>query len=272
MAGREKAPKFKTAPQSSKSGIYSIDKFTLKELSTIEKQTKEILGVEECAIPLVPRNIINSAVEWYAHFFINQLLLETKVSSGKPSLNNFKSVAEDYGITYNLKGAEWFKNLFKHYCLKILKNNFSKNNINSIKDTNLNFIPIKVTSSSGNQEFDVVTIKKWFDPKKLKILSLDDIGDRGDTQETIRKRVLEEGAINFTSVNLTQKMVPGDVSKEKKQTAWPDFGLLEVIYAFLLGFGLDDGVREETREFKSIVQLCDDIPQFPIIFFQGGLR
>jgi len=259
------------SPYSQKDGKYLPELFTKKELSDIKQLAAKILNKGECVIPMVPENIIHSSIEWYAQKFIDQLLLEVKSTEKEASLENFKKIAGEYLITYNLEGAKWFKKIFERYCLEKLRKHFE--NIDSLKDVNLEIIPIHVTSSTGKKSFGETRVKSW-DAKKAKrrhVFSLEDIGDRGNTQEAIQQLALDANALSFTSVNMLEKTVLDDVEEKKQKKSHPNIALLQIFYAYVLGVGLDDGERELTRTFGSIVILCEEIPQTSQLFFKGKL-
>ncbi len=258
------------SPQSSASGIYE-NTFTAEELSELRELAAKILNENEWIAPLIPELVIRQSVEWYAQLFIGNLLKQINPKGDEITLEEFKNVAENYLVIYNLNGAKWFKEAFELACLEELKSHFE--NINVLSDANLKISSVHVTSSSGKKTFNKAAQFKVWDEKIINgkhVISLDDIGDRGTTQETIRERLLTDGALSTTTVNLVEKIVPDDIDEEHQKKHSPDIALLQAAYHFLLGWGLDDGKREETRNFKTIA-ILDSKPADDNISFQGGL-
>lgn len=259
------------SPYSSTTGIYE-NTFTEEELATLKELAKTILNENEWIAPLIPELIVRQSIEWYAQLFVSNLLEQVKPKNGEVTLEEFKDVAKDYLITYNLNGAKWFKDAFKEACLEEIKKHFEE--VQNLADANIKIAPVRVTSSSGKMAFHKDAQFKIWDEEMIRgkhVISLDDIGDRGTTQETIRERLVADGALSTTTVNLVEKMVPDDVDEEHQKKHSPDIALLQAAYYFLLGWGLDDGKREITRDFNTIV-ILDSKPSDEIISFQGGLK
>lgn len=249
------------SPQSSSSGSYDLDSFTGDELSVIEQQAREILKQNEWVIPLIPESIVKASVQWYAQIFIEQLISQTNFSRNNISLEAFQATVQEYLVTYNLQGAKWFKEVFVQACLEELKTIFGDLSASAL--ASLMIEPIKVTSSTGAQSFGKARIVEWDGTliKGKRLLSLDDIGDRGVTQQTIKEQALSDGALSVTTVNMIEKMVPNDAEETAQKKYGPEVALLRIGFFYVLGWGLDDGVREETRDFKSIIALSQEIPQ-----------
>lgn len=254
------------SPQSSETGYYP-EEFSDEELAKLEIAAKKLLGENEWIVPLIPKLLIEKSVDWFAYHLIDELISKNK----NTDLEEFKKIASEHLITYNLKGAKQFKEALEKSCLAILKKRFP--DIKNVSDAGLNFVAIHVTSSSGKKTFSKKNIFDVWPASLLKgkiLISLDDIGDRGVTQKSIKEQALIDGAKEVITVNMVEKDVPKDVEEEKRKIASPDIALLRVAFMYLLGWGLDDGVREETRELETIVALADKQPAPETIAFSAN--
>lgn len=249
---------------------YYYDRFTDEELDTLEAQAGEILNENEWIVPLIPESVVRASIQIYAKSFIDQLLISTGLDKEVVTLEDFKSVAREYVVTYNLKGAKWFKEGFEEACLEELQNRFE--GVVSLFQAGLTIEPIRVTSSTGAQAFGEAKVVLW-DANMIRgkhVISLDDIGDRGITQKTIKNKAILDGALSCTTVNLIEKIVPDDIDEAHQKKYSPDTFLLEIGNFYVIGWGLDDGKRDETRDLDGIVILCKEFPHASLLLFQGG--
>ncbi len=243
------------SPFSSADGLYP-DTFTKEELAQLQELASEILDENEWLAPLIPELIIRESIRWYAQLFIGELIKQIPNKKDKIDLEDFQNVADNYQIIYNLNGAKWFAEAFAETCLEELLQYFPE--IQSLGEAKIKISPVRVTTSSGKMTFNKdAQFKIWnsgiVDGKH--VISLDDIGDRGTTQQAIREKLLADGARSITTVNMVEKIVPEDIDEEHQKKYSPDIALLKAAYYFLLGWGLDDGKRDATREFKTIAIL-----------------
>jgi hypoxanthine phosphoribosyltransferase len=104
-------------------------------------------------------------------------------------------------------------------------------------DLPLTLLPIKASSYAGTQSSGVITLA-WGIPDEIKgqqILIVDDILDTGRTLETLRRLLLEAGALSVTTCVLLRKEYAKDLPA--------DFIGFEIPDQFVVGYGLDlDGL------------------------------
>ena len=220
-----------SSPFSDKDGEYGND-FSSEELKAVEALQAMYLDGEIVA-PYIPEMIVKQSLEW----FVDQLheWLHDQIDAGEKVL-----------IIYNLKGAEYFWIDIQRVWIEKFSCHL---------DAMAEAKPVRVSTSVGEKEFGEVNeeLLKWeIDPRGKTVVSLDDIGDRGDTQQAIVKKLKDGGAKEVIVVNLTEK----DVDKSFEADAF----LLWVVNEFLLGRGLDSGTNDSEledaqRNLKTIVQL-----------------
>jgi hypoxanthine-guanine phosphoribosyltransferase len=266
------------SPHSKIDGIYPDDEFQPDALQVVADFAKKNLNKGEWIVPWVPEQIIEKAVAWYANSFLQMIIKDSLdlVNTSQVCLENFKTAADKYLVTSNLNGARWFTDEFEKSCLKQLialsDVDSSFGNVSSISEAGINILEVKVTSSTGHQAFGKAKVVD-FDGSKMigkHVISLDDIGDRGITQKTVKEEALAAGAAEVTTVNLIEKQVPDTVPEDQQKKSHPDVALLAVAYQFLLGWGLDDGTRDITRELRTIVALFKENPELAWVAYQGG--
>lgn len=260
------------SPVSEPSGEYPAT-FTQSELAAIKELTTEILTDHEWVIPLIPEVIIKSSIDWYAELFLADILARARTTHEPPTLAEFQEIAKNCLVIYNLKGALQFKEAFEQTCLSKLQLLFP--DLTGLESAGIHIVPVRVASASGKMAFGAsARFESW--PTELfhgkDIVSLDDIGDRGTTQQAIKEQALRDGAASVTTVNMVEKMVPDTVEPTKQKIAHPDVALLHVAYRYLLGWGLDDGIREDTRTYQTIVALSEEEPPVGQIAFQGSTK
>jgi len=104
-------------------------------------------------------------------------------------------------------------------------------------DLPLTLLPIKASIYAGTQSSGVITLA-WGIPDEIKgqqILIVDDILDTGRTLETLRRLLLEAGALSVTTCVLLRKEYAKDLPA--------DFIGFEIPDQFVVGYGLDlDGL------------------------------
>ena len=108
---------------------------------------------------------------------------------------------------------------------------------------------IKISTSDGPQTFRTkVNRHKFLWPGKSmiegkKMIVLDDVGDRGYTQEVVSRLARRQGVREVITVNLIEKL--GECIRKRHIPSYT--GLFSGNY-FLVGCGLDDGSPDKKRE------------------------
>jgi len=230
------------SPHASVDGNYPIFTSEQKRVTDLNQllHEKGALDDDESLSALVSPELVEQAMDW----FIDEVLFK--------KINEYG--AENVILTYNRRGAWWFMRRLKNRLVErgILEKGFS---LEDFKSNIAEVLPIRVTSSSGYQEFNRnAQFIRWFnddvDLTQKCVISLDDIGDRGVTQRLVVEKLKQMGAKEAIAVNLVEKLVPSNIDDDKKKVWSPNYALLTIAYIYALGEGLDSGKGNIFRETK----------------------
>ncbi len=212
------------SPISDPQGDYTHHDFSFEEVSAATKLNRHMTAKEQLEL-YIPAETVRLSVVWFVHELRKQI----------------EATEDRLILVFNLMGAYWFTNLI----LEAYEAEFGSSLLDEVE-----LHPIRVSTSHGYQDFNEEASQEqllWpFAPHSLgdrTVFSLEDIGDRGRTQQIIKELAYRDGAQNVLTVNLFEKL-RDDITKHEE----PDYVLLIVAQFFLLGVGLDSGTDNLTRE------------------------